>query len=120
MRWRVDICAEFLEEFRLLSEAVQDELVAQTRMLGQFGPDLGRPYVDTLKGSRHTNMKELRFSAGFSVWRVAFAFDRRRQAVLLVGGSKSGISENRFYKRLIHLADTRFDRHLADLKEDTK
>jgi hypothetical protein len=116
--WQVKICDEFLREFKRLPEAVQDDLIAQSRLLGRFGPELGRPYVDTLNGSRHANMKELRCSADNRIWRIAFAFDPRRRAILLVGGSKSGVSEGRFYKALITLADARFDRHLADLKED--
>jgi hypothetical protein len=59
-------------------------------MLEQFGPHLGRPHVDTLQGSRHSNMKELRFTAADGVWRVAFAFDPERHAILLVAGDKSG------------------------------
>lgn len=82
-------------------------------MLQEFGPQLGRPLVDTLKGSRHANMKELRFSAADGEWRVAFAFDRRRKAILLVAGDKSGGSEKRFYRNLIRKADERFDAHLT-------
>ncbi len=68
--------------------------------------------MDTLKGSRHANMKELRFTVDGGVWRVAFAFDPHRDAVLLVAGDKSGGSERRFYTRLISKADQRFDAHL--------
>ena len=59
-----------------------NELLAHALLLEQFGPQLGRPRVDTLKGSRHANMKELRFDAAGGVWRVAFAFDPKRKAVL--------------------------------------
>ena len=79
-----------------LDEAVQDELLAHAKLLEQFGPQLGRPRVDTLNGSRHANMKELRFDANDGVWRVAFAFDPKRQAMLLVPGDKSGCSEKWF------------------------
>ena len=72
--------------------------------------------MDTLKASKHVNMKELRFSAEDGAWRVAFAFDPERKAVLLLGGDKSGTSEGRFYKSLIASADLRFDQHLAKLK----
>ena len=61
-------------------------------------------------------MKELRFAAADGVWRVAFAFDPKRKAILLVAGDKSGISEKRFYRRLIDKADARFDAHLAKIK----
>jgi hypothetical protein len=84
-------------------------------MLQQFGPQMGRPRVDTLKGSRHANMKELRFSAADGEWRIAFAFDIKRKAILLVAGDKSGISQKQFYRELIRKADNRFDAHLARL-----
>jgi len=67
--------------------------------------------VDTLNGSKHPNMKELRFRADDGVWRVAFAFDMKRRAILLVGGNKSGVSQGKFYRDLIEIADRRFDRH---------
>ena len=99
------------------AEEVQDELLAQAKLLETFGPQLGRPRVDTLKGSRYPNMKELRFEAMDGVWRVAFAFDPNRQAILLVAGDKSGASEKRFYKQLIARADARFTAHLARLSK---
>jgi hypothetical protein len=86
--------------------------LAHARLLGEFGPQLGRPYVDTLAGSQNSNMKELRFDAADGVWRVAFAFDPQRRAVLLVAGDKSGVASNRFYKRLIAKADERFSARL--------
>jgi len=103
----------FEREFDVLPEAVQDELFAQLEVIKALGPRAGRPRVDTLKGSKHANMKELRFDADGGVWRVAFAFDPARQAILLVAGDKSGGGEKRFYSRLIAVADARFDAHLA-------
>ena len=82
--WVVEIGDEFEPEFDALQEDVQTEILALSRLLQQFGPQLGRPRVDTLNGSRHTNMKELRFSAAAGEWRVAFAFDTKRKAILLV------------------------------------
>jgi hypothetical protein len=117
MSWDVALDEAFDPEFDALPAAVQDELLAHARLLEEFGPTLGRPRVDTLNGSRHANMKELRFDAADGVWRVAFAFDPKRQAVLLVAGDKSGTGEKRFYKVLIKKADERFDAHLARLKE---
>jgi hypothetical protein len=90
-------------------------LEAHARLLEEFGPHLGRPRVDTLKGSKHANMKELRFDAANGVWRVAFAFDPKRKAILLVCGDKSGSSEKRFYNQLIKKADERFDNHLSQM-----
>ncbi|WP_245817749.1 type II toxin-antitoxin system RelE/ParE family toxin [Granulicella rosea] len=99
-----------------LDPEVQDALFKMVRLLQQFGPQLGRPHVDTLKDSKHTNMKELRFDAMDGVWRVAFAFDPDRQAILLIAGDKSGGSQTRFYRELIRRADIRFDAHLARLQ----
>ena len=120
MRWVVSFHDEFDPEFDALSEAVQDEMLAHVRLLEQFGPQLGRPRVDTLKGSRHANMKELRFDAADGVWRVAFAFNPKRKAILLIAGDKSGGSEKRFYRQLIAKADERFDSHLSRLKKERK
>ena len=115
MTWSVKFHEAFDAEFGELPEEVQDSLLAHARLLEQFGPQLNRPRVDTLKGSKHANMKELRFDGGGGVWRVAFAFDPKRQAILLVGGDKGGADQRRFYKRLIAMADKRFDEHLAEL-----
>lgn len=71
--------------------------------------------MDTLKGSKHAKMKELRFQADDGVWRIAFAFDLTRKAILLVGGDKSGISQSKFYRNLIATADRRFDTHQASI-----
>src|SRR5258708_9148886 len=117
VKWTVSFYDEFDSEFDVLSEAVKDEMLAQARLLDRFGTQLGRTRVDTVKGSRHANMKELRFDADDGVWRVAFAFDPKRKAILLVAGDKSGGSEKRFYRQLIARADKRFDGHLALLKK---
>ncbi len=113
MGWSVGFHDEFASEVSELPSAVRIELLARARLLESFGPSLGRPHVDTLAGSRHANMKELRFTAAGGVWRVAFAFDPVRRAVLLVAGNKAGTSEKRFYRILIAKADARFDGHLA-------
>ena len=117
VKWAVEVGDEFQPEYEKLSEEVQDELLAMTRLLQQFGPQLKRPHADAINGSRHANMKELRFYAGDGVWRIAFAFDPQRKAVLLVAGDKSGSSERRFYRELINKADDRYDAHLAGLKK---
>lgn len=117
MAWKVEFDETFAAEFDELPEAVQDELLAHARLLEHFGPHLKRPHADTLNGSTHANMKELRFDADDGVWRVAYAFDTRRTGILLVAGDKSGGSQKRFYKRLIKTADERFDAHLAALKQ---
>jgi hypothetical protein len=115
MQWIVLVGDEFEPEFFALPVEVRREIVAVTRLLEQLGPQLGRPHVDTLNDSRHANMKEMRFNAADGVWRVAFAFDPKRKAILLVAGDKSGGSEKRFYRELVRKADQRFDAHLGRL-----
>lgn len=115
MSWTVLFHDAFDVEFKSLDQGLQDELLAHALLLSEFGPNLGRPTVDGLKGSKHANMKELRFGWEGGIWRVAFAFDPQRQAILLVGGDKGGADQRRFYKRLIAVADGRFDDHLATL-----
>ena len=105
--------------FWLSCVGVQTELLAVAKLLAEFGPHLGRPYVDTLKGSKHANMKEMRFSAADGM-ACAFAFDPERNAIVLVAGDKSGGSHKRFYKQLIAKADTRFSDHLESLKSVKK
>lgn len=116
MQWTVTFFDAFEVEFDAYPEAVQNAILARAQLLEREGPQLGRPYADTLAGSRHANMKELRCDAAGGVWRIAFAFDPERQAVLLVAGDKSGGGERRFYRRLIARADERFDRHLRETK----
>ena len=120
MPWEVRFCPDFELEVYELPPDVQNELQSQARVLEMFGPALGRPLVDTLNGSRHANMKELRFNADNGVWRVAFAFDPNRQGFLLVAGDKSGLNERRFYRELIRKADERSDRHLTRLREERR
>ena len=86
LKWKVQFHRDFDPEFEALPDDVQSELRAHALLLEQFGPQLGRPRVDTLKGSRHANMKELRLDAADGVWRVAFAFDPKRNAVLPIAG----------------------------------
>jgi len=112
MTWTVDIHPDFELEFQALSLSVQKELFAKVKLLEEFGPQLKRPHADTLEGSMYDNMKELRFNADRGVWRIAFAFDPKREAILLVAGDKAGKPQKRFYKDLIKKADQRFDHHL--------
>ncbi|HTW71772.1 MAG TPA: type II toxin-antitoxin system RelE/ParE family toxin [Acetobacteraceae bacterium] len=118
LEWDVGFDPAFAVEAKRFARAVQLEIAALAGLLRQVGPQLRRPHCDTLKGSKHANMKELRFSLSDGEWRIAFAFDPRRRAILLVGGSKSGVSERQFYRDLIRVADARFDAHLRTLPKD--
>lgn len=114
--WQVQFDDAFVLEFEGLAEAVQDEALALAKLLRRFGPGLSRPHADTLKGSKFANMKELRFKAANGVWRLAYAFDPQRKAILLVAGDKAGVSEKLFYKNLIAKADQRYGEHMLKLK----
>jgi hypothetical protein len=110
--WDVEFGQEFDDEFDPLPAPVQDGILAGAQVLERRGPTASRPRVDTLKGSKHTNMKELRVEAAGGTWRIAFAFDPDRKAILLVASDKAGVDQKRFYKTLIATADARYDRHL--------
>lgn len=76
---------------------------------------LGRPWVDTLKNSKYSNMKEMRFRTKNGVWRIIFAYDAKREAILLVGGNKAGANESKFCEKLIKKADERLSSYLKEM-----
>jgi hypothetical protein len=113
MEWLVRLHQAFDPEFEALPPGIQDELLALLRLLADCGPALGRPHVDTLKGARHRNLKELRLQHRGQPWRFLFAFDRERAAIVLTGGCKAG--DGRFYERHLRIADQRFAAHRESL-----
>jgi len=114
--WEVEYTDEFGEWWEQLDANEQESIAASVELLRQLGPNLPRPHADTLKGSRHSNMKELRTQHEGRALRTLFAFDPRRRAILLVGGDKSG--DDRFYERMIPLADDLYDVHLDALRKE--
>ena len=115
MPWEVEYTEQFFDWWTQLSEREQRALDFVVEHLEADGPALGRPLVDTITGSRHANMKELRPRGGSL--RVLFAFDPRRMALLLIGGDKTG-EWNAWYRRMIPLADDLYDEHLETLKRE--
>lgn len=113
--WEVVVDNEFAVWLDELDADVRNEILAHAALLRERGPLLSRPYVDTLQGSAFPNMKELRVQFRGDPWRILFAFDSKRAAVLLVGGNKRG--DRRWYKTQIPIADERFRRHLKRLKD---
>lgn len=113
MVWAVQSVAEFEGWFLTLESSVRVEIAAKISLLQQVGPTLGRPHADTLKGSAYPNMKELRIQIGGDPWRVFFAFDPKRSAILLVGGNKGG--DERFYEVNMPIAEERYRKHLTTL-----
>jgi len=113
--WEVEFSEEFGRWWQTLNDGERESLLAGVMLLRRLGPLAGRPYVDTLKGSRHANMKELRTQHRGRALRTLFAFDPRRRAILLVGGDKTG--DKRFYDRMIPVADRLYEEHLEDLRK---
>jgi hypothetical protein len=114
--WEVEFTDEFERWWNTLDADEQEALAASVELLRQIGPQLSRPHADTLAGSKHANMKELRTQHRGHPLRTLFAFDPRRCAILLIGGDKTG--DNRFYERMIPLADQLYDEHLAQLRKE--
>lgn len=115
MAWEVEYTDEFGAWYEELGQDDQYSIVAAVDLLEESGPGLGRPLVDTIKGSRHPKMKELR-PLGGNV-RVLFAFDPRRTAILLIGGDKTN-RWTTWYEDTIPIADRLYDEHLRTLKEE--
>jgi hypothetical protein len=111
--WTAERTDEFDEWWEGLTDQEQRKVVASVEALQELGPSAGRPLADTVEGSKHPNMKELRITP---TMRVFFAFDPERTAILLVGGDKAGKTK-RFYKKMIPVADRIYDRHLRELTE---
>lgn len=114
MQWHIEVTPQFEGWWDDLTEKQQEILDDRIQLLGERGPELKRPVVGKIVGSRHPNMKELIASTKGAELRVLFAFDPRRSAVLLLGGDKSG-QWNKWYASAIELADELFDKHLAEI-----
>jgi hypothetical protein len=118
--WKVATTDEFDRWFAELGAEGQAEVIATVELLRLLGPRLARPHADTLNGSRHANMKELRADTSDKVMRIAFAFDPNRAAILLIAGDKSGVNQKRFYRQLIARADELYDAHLRRIHLEKK
>ncbi|MDD4889543.1 MAG: type II toxin-antitoxin system RelE/ParE family toxin [Phycisphaerae bacterium] len=114
--WKVEYTDEFDQWWEALTEAEQDSVSESVGLLCGLGPFLGRPHADAVKGSRHSNMKELRTQHRGRPLRTFFAFDPRRSAILLIGGDKTG--DDRFYERMIPLADRLYDTYLEEIRRE--
>ena len=113
MAWDIEFTEQFEDWWLTLSMGDQNNIRACVEVLEEQGPALGRPLVDTLTGSRHSNMKELRPISGDI--RNLFAFDPRRTAILLLGGDKTNRWRH-WYQRMIPIADRLYDQHLEALR----
>ena len=116
MEWEVEYTDEFEAWWDGLSEAEQEVVNAGVELLQRFGPALRRPYTDTIGGSRFRNMKELRVQHQGRPYRVLYAFDPRRSAILLIGGDKTG--DDRWYEVYVPIADRLYQGHLNALRNE--
>ena len=115
--WDIESSKEFDTWFMELDEKCKEVVLERTLLLQEFGPNLGRPYSDTLKGTNgKRNLKELRCQTDKHVLRIAYYFDRVRNAFLLIGGDKKGKDSRRFYSELIRMAEAIISRHEKELE----
>ena len=114
--WEVEYTDEFEEWWNSLTEEEQEDVDARVTLLQRLGPRLGRPHSDVVRGSKHQNMKELIIQHAGKPYRVLYAFDPRRVAILLIGGEKTG--DKRWYEKFLPVADRLYDEHIATLKRE--
>lgn len=114
--WAVEFTDEFEQWWESLTEEEQVDINAKVILLEQFGPTLPRPHSDVIGCSKHSNMKELRIQHCGRPYRVLYAFDPRRCAILLIGGDKTG--DERWYEKFVPIADRLYDEHLHTLRKD--
>jgi len=118
VEWLVEYTDEFETWWDTLGEPVQEDIDAKVRLLEARGPALGRPHSDTIRGSKHANMKELIIQHAGEPYRVLYAFDPRRCAILLLGGCKTG--QKNWYEKHIPVADRLFDEHLLAVEREAQ
>lgn len=116
MGWDVEYSDEFGEWWNALAEDEQEALDASVHLLEERGPALGFPHSSGVKGSKHGHMRELRTQCAGRPLRTLYAFDRRRSAILLIGGDKTG--DARWYDVHVPIADRLYDAHLEQLRKE--
>jgi hypothetical protein len=116
--WEVEFTDEFEDWWNKLEETEQIKIDAAIRMLEEYGPDLPYPMSSGVNGSRHSHMRELRVQVQGRPFRVLYAFNPKRTAILLVGGDKSG--DGRWYEIQVPRADKLYDQHLEELNKESK
>lgn len=116
MNWNVEYTDEFGQWWSTLNEDQQDSVAVVVTLLEHKGPSRPYPYSSSVTGSRHTHMRELRIQHKGDPFRILYAFDPRRTAILLIGGNKTG--NNRWYDEHIPIADKLYDDHLRLLADE--
>ena len=113
--WTISQTEEFELWFTSLDDDAKEDIYAANLVLSEIGPSLGRPRVDSVYGSSHPNMKELRVQSKGRPIRIFFAFDPNRDPILLCGGDKTG--DKRFYKIMLKKADQLMDQHFGGIRK---
>jgi hypothetical protein len=117
VEWEVEYTEEFEQWWNSLSEAEQEDVNAKVILLQRYGPGLRRPHSDVIASSRHSHMKELIIQHAGRPYRVLYAFNPRRSAILLLGGDKTG--DDRWYEKFVPIADRLYDEHLATVRKES-
>lgn len=99
-----------------MDETEQESIDASVRLLEERGPNLGFPHTSGIAGSKHSHMRELRIQHEGRPYRILYAFDPRRCAILLLGGDKTG--DQRWYEVHVPIADRLYDTHIQTLKKE--
>lgn len=116
MEWEVEYTSEFFAWWGKLSEGEQNAIAASVGLLEIHGSTLGYPHSSQIQTSKHSHMRELRVQHKGDPYRVLYAFDPRRCAILLIGGNKTG--HDRWYEEFVPVADKLYDEHLTALKKE--
>jgi len=114
--WEVEYTDEFEEWWETLIEGEQIDITASIGLLEECGPNLRYPHSSGINESAYTHMRELRIQHAGQPYRVLYAFDPRRTAILLIGGNKAG--NNRWYEKYIPIADDLYEQHITTLKKE--
>lgn len=115
MEWEVEYTDEFENWWKSLSEGEQIDVAASVELLEKRGPNLPHPHSSAINGSRHGHMRELRIQHRGRPYRIFYAFDPLRVAILLIGGDKTG--NDKFYAQFIPVADKLYDEHLKEISK---
>jgi hypothetical protein len=116
MKWDIEFTDELGDGWASLTEPEQESVKASVELLGEFGPNLRYPHSSGITTAKHAHLRELRIQYAGRPYRVLYAFDPRRCAILLLGGDKTG--HPRGYDEHVPVADRRYDEHLATLRKE--
>ena len=116
MSWEIEYTNEFELWWQTLREEQQDDIVSVVQLLEEKGTQLPFPYSSDVKGSKNSNLRELRIQSGGKPIRIFYAFDPRRVAILLIGGDKTG--DKRFYEKYIPIADRLYEEYLQEISRE--